>query len=95
MDVLQVGQAQTFGIQVPPVIEADAQARVRRYAEQAAGAGRLAARREEGADGPGWFCPPTVVDGPTPTVTPKRARACSGAPLSMLCNALFVKARTP
>ena len=61
VDVLQVGQAQTFGVQVPPVIEAEAQARVRRYAEQAAAAGRLAARRDEGAGGPGWFCPPTVA----------------------------------
>jgi RHH-type proline utilization regulon transcriptional repressor/proline dehydrogenase/delta 1-pyrroline-5-carboxylate dehydrogenase len=63
VDVLQVGQAQTFGVQVPPVIEAEAQARVRRYAEAARGAGTLVAVRDEGVEDAGWFCAPTVVGG--------------------------------
>ncbi len=58
---LRVGQADTFGIDVPPVIEAEAQERVRRYAEEAAAAGTLVGRQEEGVPGHGWFCPPTVV----------------------------------
>ncbi len=55
---LQVGQASTFGIDVPPVIEADAQARVRRYA---AAGGTVLAAREEGVEREGWFCAPTVL----------------------------------
>jgi len=58
---LQVGQAERFGVDVPPVIEADAQARVRRYAEAARRAGTLVAVREEGVEDVGWFCAPTVV----------------------------------
>jgi len=58
---LQVGQAERFGVDVPPVIEADAQARVRRYAEAARAAGTLVAVREEGVEDTGWFCAPTVI----------------------------------
>ncbi len=58
---LQVGQAEHFGVDVPPVIEADAQARVRRYAAAARQAGRLVAVREDGVGDVGWFCAPTVV----------------------------------
>jgi len=58
--VLQVGHAETFGTEVPAVIEREAQERVARYAEQAAAAGRVVARREP-VPGDGWFCPPTVV----------------------------------
>ena len=60
---LQVGQAERFGVDVPPVIEADAQARVRRYAEAASRAGTLVAARQEGVADEGWFCAPTVVGG--------------------------------
>jgi RHH-type proline utilization regulon transcriptional repressor/proline dehydrogenase/delta 1-pyrroline-5-carboxylate dehydrogenase len=60
---LQVGQADRWGIDVPPVIEADAQARVRRYAEAARAAGTLVAVREDGVEDTGWFCAPTVVGG--------------------------------
>lgn len=60
---LQVGQAERFGVDVPPVIEAEAQARVRRYAEAARAAGALVAVREEGVEDTGWFCAPTVVAG--------------------------------
>ena len=38
---LVVGQAETFGTDVPPVIEREAQERVERYAEEAARSGRL------------------------------------------------------
>jgi aldehyde dehydrogenase family protein len=55
VEVLVVGQADTFGVDVPPVIERDAQERVERYRDLARGAGRIAAER---ADGPPTF-PPT------------------------------------
>jgi len=58
---LQVGQAERFGVDVPPVIDEEAQARVRRYAQAAGTAGTLVATREEGVEASGWFCPPTIV----------------------------------
>ncbi len=58
---LQVGQADAFGTDVPPVIERDAQERIARYAAKAAAQGTIAVRREEGTDRPGWFCPPIVA----------------------------------
>jgi RHH-type proline utilization regulon transcriptional repressor/proline dehydrogenase/delta 1-pyrroline-5-carboxylate dehydrogenase len=61
VDVLQVGPPGTFGSEVGPVIEREAQERVARYAEQAGTAGRVVARRELEGDLPGWYCPPTVV----------------------------------
>jgi RHH-type proline utilization regulon transcriptional repressor/proline dehydrogenase/delta 1-pyrroline-5-carboxylate dehydrogenase len=60
IDVLTVGQADTFGTDVPPVIERDAQDRVLRYAEIAETEGRMAARREL-VPGEGWFCPPMLA----------------------------------
>ena len=63
---LRVGQAEHFGVDVPPVIEAEAQARVRGYAEAARAAGTVVATREEGVDDTGWFCAPTVVAGLPP-----------------------------
>jgi RHH-type proline utilization regulon transcriptional repressor/proline dehydrogenase/delta 1-pyrroline-5-carboxylate dehydrogenase len=59
-DVLVVGQAERFGMDVPPVIEGDARDRVLAYGELAASQGRVAARREA-PSGEGWFCPPTVA----------------------------------
>ena len=59
-DSLVVGQADAFGTEVPPVIERDAQERVARYAERAAGDGRVVARRDD-VPGEGWFFPPTVA----------------------------------
>jgi RHH-type transcriptional regulator, proline utilization regulon repressor / proline dehydrogenase / delta 1-pyrroline-5-carboxylate dehydrogenase len=58
--VLQVGQAEQLGTDVPPLIEREAQARVRHFSELAATDGRVVA---QGPDGPeaGWFCAPTVV----------------------------------
>jgi RHH-type proline utilization regulon transcriptional repressor/proline dehydrogenase/delta 1-pyrroline-5-carboxylate dehydrogenase len=61
VDVLVVGQADTFGTDVPPVIEQDARDRVERYRAEAAAHGRVVAERREGAGADGWFVPPTVV----------------------------------
>ena len=61
VEVLVVGQADTFGIDVPPVIERDAQERVERYRDLARGAGRIAAERADGLPGEGWFVAPTVA----------------------------------
>jgi RHH-type transcriptional regulator, proline utilization regulon repressor / proline dehydrogenase / delta 1-pyrroline-5-carboxylate dehydrogenase len=60
VSVLVVGQADQLGTEVPPVIERAAHDRVSRYAEIAAGEGRIAARVEQ-VPGHGWFCPPTVA----------------------------------
>jgi RHH-type proline utilization regulon transcriptional repressor/proline dehydrogenase/delta 1-pyrroline-5-carboxylate dehydrogenase len=67
VDVLVVGQADTFGVDVPPVIEQESRDRVERYRAMAAGAGaRIVAVRREGAGGDGWFVAPTVVAGLPP-----------------------------
>ncbi len=58
--VLEVGQAESFGTDVPPVIEREARDRVARYAEMAASEGRIVTRGEAGPDH-GWFCSPTVA----------------------------------
>jgi predicted delta-1-pyrroline-5-carboxylate dehydrogenase group 2 len=60
VNVLIVGQADSFSTDVPPVIEQEAQERVNRYADLAANDGRVVARRDE-IPANGWFCPPTVV----------------------------------
>jgi RHH-type transcriptional regulator, proline utilization regulon repressor / proline dehydrogenase / delta 1-pyrroline-5-carboxylate dehydrogenase len=61
VEVLVVGQADTFGIDVPPVIEHDAQARVERYRALARDQGRIAAERTDGLPNHGWFVAPTVA----------------------------------
>ena len=58
--VLVVGQADTLGTDVPPVIERDAQERVLRYRALAERDGRVVASAEP-PSGPGWFCPATVA----------------------------------
>ena len=60
VDVLQVGQADAFGTDVPPVIEQAAQERVERYAQLARESGRIAADRD-GVPSPGWFVAPRVA----------------------------------
>jgi len=60
VDVLRVGQAGTFGTDVPPVIEREAQERVERYAALAGAEGRIFARQDEVPE-PGFFCAPTVA----------------------------------
>ena len=61
-DVLEVGQADSFSTDVPPVIEREAQERIGRYSRMAEDQGRLVTRREE-LPADGWFAPPTVAAG--------------------------------
>jgi predicted delta-1-pyrroline-5-carboxylate dehydrogenase group 2 len=58
--VLVVGQADTLGTDVPPVIEEAAQERVRGYADLAAEQGTIVAAAEP-PSGDGWFCAATVA----------------------------------
>jgi RHH-type transcriptional regulator, proline utilization regulon repressor / proline dehydrogenase / delta 1-pyrroline-5-carboxylate dehydrogenase len=60
VEVLQVGQAEDLSIDVPPVIEQEAQERVARYAATAESRGRIAARAGHVPDH-GWFAAPTVA----------------------------------
>ena len=55
--VLDVGQADRFATEVPPVIEQEAKERVERYAAMAA----PLARSERPLPDEGWFCAPTLV----------------------------------
>ena len=59
-EVLVVGQADSFGTEVPPVIEQEAQERVVRYSQLAEEQGRVLARRDD-LPGEGWFAPPTLA----------------------------------
>ena len=54
--MLDVGQAERFATEVPPVIEHEAQERVRRYAAMAAPLAQVGS-----VPGEGWFVPPTLV----------------------------------
>ena len=60
VSVLQVGQADSFGTEVPPVIDEEARDRVLSYVGIAERDGRLAARHHD-VPGDGWFCPPTLA----------------------------------
>jgi RHH-type proline utilization regulon transcriptional repressor/proline dehydrogenase/delta 1-pyrroline-5-carboxylate dehydrogenase len=60
VELLRVGQASELETDVPPVIEREAQERVRSYAERAAAEGRVLATAPA-PGGPGWFCAPTLV----------------------------------
>jgi RHH-type proline utilization regulon transcriptional repressor/proline dehydrogenase/delta 1-pyrroline-5-carboxylate dehydrogenase len=60
VEVLQVGPGDTFGTEVPPVIEREAQERVHRYIADCEAAGRIVARREP-VPGAGWYVAPTVA----------------------------------
>jgi predicted delta-1-pyrroline-5-carboxylate dehydrogenase group 2 len=55
--VLDVGQAERFATEVPPVIEREAQERVTRYAAMA----EPLARAEQPLPEEGWFCAPTLL----------------------------------
>jgi RHH-type proline utilization regulon transcriptional repressor/proline dehydrogenase/delta 1-pyrroline-5-carboxylate dehydrogenase len=55
--VLDVGQAERFATEVPPVIEREAQERVERYAAMAP----VLARAEGQLPDAGWFCAPALV----------------------------------
>jgi RHH-type transcriptional regulator, proline utilization regulon repressor / proline dehydrogenase / delta 1-pyrroline-5-carboxylate dehydrogenase len=54
--VLEVGQAERFSTEVPPVIEREAQERVRRYAAMAEPIAEV-----ESVPAEGWFVPPALV----------------------------------
>jgi predicted delta-1-pyrroline-5-carboxylate dehydrogenase group 2 len=60
IEVLHVGQASDPEIDVPPVIEREAQERVARYAATAEASGRIAARAAEVPDR-GYFATPTLA----------------------------------
>ncbi len=60
VSVLEVGQAERLDIDVPPVIEQEAQERVARYAAEAERTGRIAATAA-GVPGAGWFATPAVA----------------------------------
>jgi RHH-type proline utilization regulon transcriptional repressor/proline dehydrogenase/delta 1-pyrroline-5-carboxylate dehydrogenase len=61
-EVLRVGQADEFATEVPPVIEAEAQERVVRYAGIAERDGRVVGRPAAVPE-TGWFCPPALAVG--------------------------------
>jgi RHH-type proline utilization regulon transcriptional repressor/proline dehydrogenase/delta 1-pyrroline-5-carboxylate dehydrogenase len=61
IEVLEVGQAEDLEIDVPPVIEEDAQERVARYAAEAERHGRIAARARSVPNERGWFAAPTLA----------------------------------
>jgi RHH-type proline utilization regulon transcriptional repressor/proline dehydrogenase/delta 1-pyrroline-5-carboxylate dehydrogenase len=60
IEVLHVGQASDPEIDVPPVIEREAQERVNRYAATAQADGRVAARAPDVPER-GWFAAPTLA----------------------------------
>ncbi len=62
---LQVGPADDFASDVPPVIEQAAQERVREYAERAAAEGELTTASVE-LPGSGWYCAPAIATGLPP-----------------------------
>jgi len=65
LDTLLVGQAETFGTDVPPLIEASARERVERYAAGAAQAGATVRRTDPArVPGEGHFVAPTLVLAP-------------------------------
>ncbi|MET0729398.1 MAG: proline dehydrogenase family protein [Acidimicrobiales bacterium] len=57
---LLLGHPSTPGVQVGPVIDADAHERVRRYIERAPSQGTVLLQRED-IPGSGWFVGPTIV----------------------------------
>jgi RHH-type proline utilization regulon transcriptional repressor/proline dehydrogenase/delta 1-pyrroline-5-carboxylate dehydrogenase len=60
VDVLNVDLPERFGVDVPPVIDAEAQARIRGYTERAVAAGQTVAARDS-HPAEGYFVAPTVV----------------------------------
>jgi RHH-type proline utilization regulon transcriptional repressor/proline dehydrogenase/delta 1-pyrroline-5-carboxylate dehydrogenase len=57
--VLEVGQAESFATEVPPLIEREAQERVARYAQIAGSGGRVIAGPDP--PGEGWFASPSLA----------------------------------
>jgi RHH-type proline utilization regulon transcriptional repressor/proline dehydrogenase/delta 1-pyrroline-5-carboxylate dehydrogenase len=91
VEVLQVGQADTFGTDVPPVIDDEAQQRVNRYAGIAQADGRIAGRARAVPSDGGHFCTPMLAtdlpgDSPVlrdevfgPLLTVERVRSIAAA----------------
>jgi RHH-type proline utilization regulon transcriptional repressor/proline dehydrogenase/delta 1-pyrroline-5-carboxylate dehydrogenase len=65
ISALVVGQAESFATDVPPVIEQEAQERVREYAAEVARDGTLVDRPGE-TPPEGWFCEPALAVDPPP-----------------------------
>ena len=66
VEALRVGAAETFGTDVPPLIDEEARDRVERYARAGAADGRVLARAPAPPDGEGWsFAPMLLTDLPT------------------------------
>jgi RHH-type proline utilization regulon transcriptional repressor/proline dehydrogenase/delta 1-pyrroline-5-carboxylate dehydrogenase len=61
VEVLQVGQADAWGTDVPPLIERAAQERVERYRAVARDTGRIAAERAAALPAGGWFVAPAIA----------------------------------
>lgn len=66
LETLLVGQAETFGVDVPPLIEASSRDRVERMIADALAEGAVAERVREVPDGDGFFVAPTVIAGVAP-----------------------------
>ncbi|MBS1868615.1 MAG: aldehyde dehydrogenase family protein [Actinobacteria bacterium] len=66
LETLLVGQAETFGTDVPPLIEGASRDRVERVVAEAVQAGAEAERVRRLPDGDGFFSAPTVVFGAPP-----------------------------
>lgn len=60
VDSMRVGQAEDFSIDVPPVIEHEAQQRVLGAIATGVAEGRIGAQQADIPD-VGWFCPPTII----------------------------------
>ena len=65
VELLQVGQAEDFATQVPPLIERAARERVLRYRQRAADEGELLTGGS-GVPEEGWFVPPALATGLPP-----------------------------
>ena len=63
MQTLQVGPADSFATDVGPLIEQEAQLRVRRYADAAAAEGRVLGAPPQALPPSGWYCPPLLATG--------------------------------
>ncbi len=61
VETLQVGPADSFATDVGPLIERDAQLRVRTYAEDAAAHGRVLGANARTLPEPGWYCAPLLT----------------------------------
>src|SRR5262249_1552502 len=58
---VQIGQADVFGVEVGPLIDAEAQQRVAHYELLARSEGEVIAQRSEGIPREGWFAPASLV----------------------------------